>query len=150
MTSHRKVSVECRNIELSFGSTMVLRDVDLRIEPGEFFALLGPSGSGKSTLLRLIAGFNRHQKGELLVDGRDITTVPAHERNIGMVFQNYALWPHMSVFDNVAFGLVERKVARAEIRKRVGTALEMVGLGSLAARRCWPARRSRRSRRPRT
>ncbi len=135
MTTHRKMSVECRNIELSFGSTMVLRDIDLAIEPGEFFALLGPSGSGKSTLLRLIAGFNRHQKGELLVDGRDITTVPAHERNIGMVFQNYALWPHMSVFDNVAFGLVERKVARAEIRDRVATALEMVGLGSLAARR---------------
>jgi iron(III) transport system ATP-binding protein len=83
-----------------------------RIEPGEFFALLGPSGSGKSTLLRLIAGFNQHQSGELLVDGKDITGTPPHARNVGMVFQNYALWPHMTVWDNVAFGLVERRETR--------------------------------------
>ena len=131
----RGISVECRNIELSFGKTKVLRDLNLSIVPGEFFALLGPSGSGKSTLLRLIAGFNRHQAGELLVDGRDITTVPAHLRNVGMVFQNYALWPHLSVFDNVAFGLVERRAGREEIRRRVGAALATVGLGDLAARR---------------
>ena len=133
--TNKGISVECRNIELSFGKTRVLRNLNLNVVPGEFFALLGPSGSGKSTLLRLIAGFNRHQAGELLVDGRDITAVPAHLRNIGMVFQNYALWPHLSVFDNVAFGLVERKVARDEIRKRVGAALATVGLGELAARR---------------
>ncbi|MDA4569530.1 ABC transporter ATP-binding protein, partial [Escherichia coli] len=96
--------------------------------PGEFFALLGPSGSGKSTLLRLIAGFNRHQRGELLVGGQDITGVPPHARNIGMVFQNYALWPHMTVWDNVAFGLVERKLPKAEIRAKVEAALELVGL----------------------
>ena len=82
-----KVSLEARHISLSYGSTEVLRDVNLRIEPGEFFALLGPSGSGKSTLLRLIAGFNQHQRGELLVDGLDITGTPPHARNVGMVFR---------------------------------------------------------------
>ncbi len=130
-----KVSLECRHISLSYGTTPVLRDVNLRIEPGEFFALLGPSGSGKSTLLRLIAGFNRHQNGELLVDGQDISTVPPHARNVGMVFQNYALWPHMSVWDNVAFGLVERRETRDAIRRKVGAALELVGLSEYAQRR---------------
>ena len=106
METLHKVALEARHISLSYGSTPVLRDVNLRVEPGEFFALLGPSGSGKSTLLRLIAGFNQHQSGELLVDGQDITGVPPHARGVGIVFHNYALWPHMSVFDNVAFGLV--------------------------------------------
>jgi len=130
-----KVSLECRHISLSYGTTEVLSDVNLKIEPGEFFALLGPSGSGKSTLLRLIAGFNRHQRGELLVDGQDITGVPPHARNIGMVFQNYALWPHMSVWDNVAFGLVERREKRDVIRKKVGEVLELVGLSQYGDRR---------------
>jgi len=131
----KKVAVECRNIGLSYGRTEVLKDVTLKIEPGEFFALLGPSGSGKSTLLRLIAGFNQANRGELLVDGRDITGVAPHARNIGMVFQSYALWPHLSVFDNVAFGLVERKVARDEIRRRTEAALDLVGLSQFAQRR---------------
>jgi iron(III) transport system ATP-binding protein len=131
----KKVAVECRNIRLAYDRTEVLRDVSLKIEPGEFFALLGPSGSGKSTLLRLIAGFNRHQHGQLLVDGQDISATPPHARNIGMVFQSYALWPHMTVYDNVAFGLVERKVPRAEIARRVAEALETVGLGDYAQRR---------------
>jgi len=100
----KKVSVQCRNIRLAYGSTEVLKNVNLDIQPGEFFALLGPSGSGKSTLLRLIAGFNKHQHGELLVDGRDIGQQEPWDRNIGMVFQSYALWPHLSVWDNVAFG----------------------------------------------
>ena len=124
-----KASLECRHISLSYGSTPVLRDINLKIEPGEFFALLGPSGSGKSTLLRLIAGFNQHQRGELLVDGQDISGVPPHLRQIGMVFQNYALWPHMTVWDNVAFGLVERRESRDAIRRKVGAALDLVGLG---------------------
>ena len=130
-----KASLECRHISLSYGSTPVLRDINLKIEPGEFFALLGPSGSGKSTLLRLIAGFNQHQSGELLIDGQDISGVPPHLRQIGMVFQNYALWPHMTVWDNVAFGLVERRESRDAIRRKVGAALDLVGLGDYARRR---------------
>lgn len=131
----KKVSVECRNIRMSYGKTEVLKDINITIEPGEFFALLGPSGSGKSTLLRLIAGFNQHQSGQLLVDGQDISQVPPHKRNIGMVFQSYALWPHMTVWDNVAFGLVERRASRDEIRQKVTQALETVGLLHLAKRR---------------
>jgi iron(III) transport system ATP-binding protein len=131
----RKVAVECRNIRLAYDGADVLRDVNLKIEPGEFFALLGPSGSGKSTLLRLIAGFNRQQHGQLLVDGKDIGATPPHARNIGMVFQSYALWPHLTVHDNVAFGLVERRVPKAEIARRVGEALETVGLQAYGKRR---------------
>ena len=133
--STNKASLECRHISLAYGATPVLRDITLKIEPGEFFALLGPSGSGKSTLLRLIAGFNQHQSGELLIDGQDISGVPPHQRNIGMVFQSYALWPHMSVWDNVAFGLVERRESRDAIRRKVGAALELVGLQDYAQRR---------------
>ncbi|HYC38517.1 MAG TPA: ABC transporter ATP-binding protein [Usitatibacter sp.] len=130
-----KVKVEARNIELSYGTTKVLRDISLTVEPGEFFALLGPSGSGKSTLLRLIAGFNQHQSGQLLVGGRDMTGIPPWKRNVGMVFQNYALWPHMTVLENVAFGLQERRLPRAEVRSRAEAALEMVGLTGFGARR---------------
>jgi len=131
----KAVAVECIGIGLAYGSNQVLQDITLAIEPGEFFALLGPSGSGKSTLLRLIAGFNQANRGRLLVDGQDISGVPPHARNIGMVFQSYALWPHMSVYDNVAFGLVERRVARSEIKRRVGEALALVSLGDFAQRR---------------
>ncbi len=131
----KKVAVECRGIGLAYGRTEVLKDVTLKVEPGEFFALLGPSGSGKSTLLRLIAGFNRPNRGELLVDGRDITGVPSYGRNIGMVFQSYALWPHLTVADNVAFGLVERKLPRDEIRRRTEAALDLVGLRQFSQRR---------------
>ncbi|HEY8605657.1 MAG TPA: ABC transporter ATP-binding protein [Noviherbaspirillum sp.] len=137
MKQLKKIAVECRNIGLSYdgGKTEVLRDINLRVEPGEFFALLGPSGSGKSTLLRLIAGFNQHQRGQLLVDGKDITGVPPYGRNIGMVFQSYALWPHMTIWDNVAFGLVERRMDRATIKQKVGAALDLVGLTQYANRR---------------
>ncbi|MEO7152494.1 MAG: ABC transporter ATP-binding protein [Burkholderiaceae bacterium] len=131
----KKVPVECRHVRLSFGSTEVLKDVNLEIEPGEFFALLGPSGSGKSTLLRLIAGFNQHQHGEVLIDGADVTGKAPWERNIGMVFQSYALWPHLTVWDNIAFGLVERKLPKEAIRKKVGEALELVSLSQYAQRR---------------
>jgi len=129
------VRVEAHGISLSFGDTRVLRDIDVTIEPGEFFALLGPSGCGKSTLLRLIAGFNQAQHGRLLIDGEEVSTVPPWKRNVGMVFQSYALWPHMTVAQNVAFGLEERKLPKAEVDARVRQALELVGLEGLAARR---------------
>ena len=131
----QKVSVQCEDIRLSYGDTPVLKNVNIEIRPGEFFALLGPSGSGKSTLLRLIAGFNRHQHGRLLIDGRDVSGLPPWKRNIGMVFQSYALWPHMTVWDNVAFGLVERRLDKRAIQARVGAALELVGLAAHAGRR---------------
>lgn len=131
----KKIPVQCRNIRMSYGKNEILKNINIDIEPGEFFALLGPSGSGKSTLLRLIAGFNRHQHGELLIDGKDVSHLAPWERNVGMVFQSYALWPHLSVWDNVAFGLVERKVSKAERNARTGAALEQVGLSAYAQRR---------------
>jgi iron(III) transport system ATP-binding protein len=131
----KPVGVDIRHIALSFGATQVLKDITVSVEPGEFFALLGPSGSGKSTLLRLIAGFNQHQSGEVLIDGRDVTGIPPWHRNVGMVFQNYALWPHMTVEQNVAFGLEERRFPRAEIRAKVKAALDLVGLAEFATRR---------------
>ena len=131
----KKVGVVAKNLSLSYGKTEVLKDITLTVEPGEFFALLGPSGSGKSSLLRLIAGFNPHQGGTLLIDGKDVSRTPPHLRNLGMVFQNYALWPHMTVWDNVAFGLVERKASKAVIQQKVEAALDMVGLTLYAKRR---------------
>ena len=130
-----KVKVEAQNIAMSYGSNVVLRDINLAIEPGEFFALLGPSGSGKSTLLRLIAGFNPAQSGRLLIGGVDVAGVPPWERNVGMVFQNYALWPHMNVRQNVAFGLEERKLPKARIEARVRAVLALVDLSGYAERR---------------
>ena len=129
------VGVDVRHVALSFGATQVLRDINLAIQPGEFFALLGPSGSGKSTLLRLIAGFNQHQHGEVLVGGKDVTGTPPWKRNVGMVFQNYALWPHMTVAQNVAFGLEARKMPREQIREKVRAALQLVDLADYHDRR---------------
>ena len=130
----KSVSVQCRDLRLAYGTTEVLKGVSLDIAPGEFFALLGPSGSGKSTLLRALAGFARHQGGHLLIDGRDIGALEPWQRQVGMVFQNYALWPHLSVRDNVAFGLVERRVAPAETRRRVDEALALVDLAAYGER----------------
>ncbi|MGQ0751946.1 MAG: ABC transporter ATP-binding protein [Betaproteobacteria bacterium] len=135
MEALQKVQVEVRNVSLAYGTTPVLHDVSVTVEPGEFFALLGPSGSGKSTLLRLIAGFNRAQSGQVLVGEEDVSRVPPWKRDIGMVFQNYALWPHMTVAQNVAFGLEERRLPRDAVRAKVESALELVGLGAYASRR---------------
>jgi len=135
MKPQRQVPVAFRNVSLAFGATRVLENVSVAIEPGELFALLGPSGSGKSTLLRLIAGFLQPGSGTIEVGGVDITPVAPWERDIGMVFQNYALWPHMTVWQNVAFGLEERKLPRATVEEKVAAALDLVGLKDFGARR---------------
>jgi iron(III) transport system ATP-binding protein len=127
--------VDIESLNLSFDETHVLKGIDLSIEPGEFFAFLGPSGSGKSTLLRAIAGFGPTPEGRILIGGEEVAHLPPWKRNVGMVFQSYALWPHMTVRKNVAFGLEERKLPAREIVTRVDAALEMVGLLDLADRR---------------
>jgi iron(III) transport system ATP-binding protein len=127
--------VDIEHVSLSYGETAVLKDVNISIPAGQFFALLGPSGSGKSTLLRLIAGFNQAQAGRVVIGGVDITRVPPWQRDVGMVFQNYALWPHMTVAENVAFGLEERKLPRQQIREKVAAVLDLVGLQGYDARR---------------
>ncbi|MBL8710035.1 MAG: ABC transporter ATP-binding protein [Rhodospirillaceae bacterium] len=118
-----------------YGQVVALGGVDLTFADGEFFGLLGPSGSGKTTLLRAIAGFIDMDAGEIRVDGTDIARIPVHKRNIGMVFQNYALFPHLSVAENIAFGLDVRNVPKGEIRARVGESLDLVRLSGLEGRR---------------
>ncbi len=112
------------------GLSLVVRSLDLDIQRGEFLSLLGPSGSGKTTTLMMLAGFESPTAGEILLDGVPITRTPPHKRNFGMVFQNYALFPHMTVADNVAYPLTVRKVPQADIAKRVAKALDMVQLGA--------------------
>ncbi len=129
------VSIQIRHLTKHFGSTLALDDVNLTIESGEMFFLLGPSGCGKTTLLRHIAGFYTPDQGQLLFDQRDITNLPPHKRNTAMMFQSYALWPHLTVGENVAFGLEERKLPRAQIDSRVQESLQMVRLGHLADRK---------------
>ncbi|SEN59595.1 iron(III) transport system ATP-binding protein [Paracoccus alcaliphilus] len=129
-----KAGIRIEDLHLSFGETKVLEGIDMVIEPGEFFAFLGPSGSGKSTLLRAIAGFGPVPKGRILIADRDIARLPPWKRNVGMVFQSYALWPHMSVRRNVAFGLEERRMPTRQIGPKVERALETVGLLHLADR----------------
>ncbi len=129
------VSVTFEGINLSFGKTHVLKGIDLHIKAGEFFAFLGPSGCGKTTLLRLLAGFESAQTGKVLIGDQEVSYLPPWHRNLGMVFQSYALWPHMTIRKNVAFGLEERRVPRNQIRERTDRALELVGLLDLAERR---------------
>ena len=117
------------------GTTKAVDDVSIQIEPGELFFLLGPSGCGKTTLLRMIAGFIDPTAGRIYFNNRDVTALAANKRNTGMVFQSYALWPHMSVADNVAFGLKIRNLSKSEQKKRVGEALESVQMGEYADRK---------------
>jgi ABC-type Fe3+/spermidine/putrescine transport system ATPase subunit len=126
--------VELRHISKSYPGVQALDDVDLVIESGEFFTLLGPSGCGKTTLLRTVAGFIRQDSGEVLVAGQRIDDMPTYRRNIGLVFQDYAIFPHMTVGDNVAFGLRNRHRPRQEISDRVARTLDLVRLGGHAAR----------------
>ena len=122
-------AVEFRGIRRSYGDTHALAGLDLALRPGELLALLGPSGCGKTTALRLLAGFDRPTAGQVLIDGRDVTDVPASRRDTGMVFQAYSLFPTMTAAENVAFGLRLRKVGAAERRRRAADLLELVGLG---------------------
>ncbi|OMF21766.1 ABC transporter ATP-binding protein [Paenibacillus sp. FSL H8-0548] len=117
-----------------FGQAAAVSGAEFTINDGEFFTLLGPSGCGKTTLLRIIAGFYQQDQGDLYFGSKLMNTVPTHQRNIGMVFQNYAIFPHMSVFDNVAYGLKARKINKTQIEKRVMEALEMVELQHLRDR----------------
>lgn len=117
------------------GETRVLDDIDLDIRRGEFFSLLGPSGCGKTTLLRLLAGFEQPDAGQIIIGGQDMTSVPPHRRNVNTVFQSYALFPHLNVHDNVAFGLRMKGVTGAQQRERVGRALESVRIAEFASRR---------------
>jgi ABC-type Fe3+/spermidine/putrescine transport system ATPase subunit len=128
-------SIFIQNLSKSFGAQSVLNDVNLEIAEGELFFLLGPSGCGKTTLLRHIAGFYQPNAGRIYFGEDDVTDLPAHKRGTGMMFQSYALWPHLNVAQNVAFGLEERNRPQAEIEKRVEQALELVKLGGLGARR---------------
>ncbi len=127
--------VEIQDISVRYGALWAVRDVTLEIEPGEVFFLLGPSGCGKTTLLRALAGLTRPAMGEVLFNGRPMNTVPAHERNVGFVFQNYALWPHLTVAQNVGYGLVTRKIEKDALDSRVASALTMLNLGGLEGRR---------------
>jgi iron(III) transport system ATP-binding protein len=127
--------VNIEHVTFGYGTTAVLDDISLNVAQAEFFAFLGPSGSGKTTLLRLIAGFGTPASGRILIGERDVTVLPPWERNVGMVFQNYALWPHMTVAKNVAFGLERRKLSRAEIARKVSDVLALVDLSAFADRR---------------
>ena len=126
--------VEFKGVAKRFGNTTAVENLDIAIQKGEFFSLLGPSGCGKSTTLRMLAGFLTPSTGRISVNGRDITDLPPEARGIGIVFQNYAIFPHMNVFDNIAFGLVERGQDRATIKRKVDDALEQVGMAGYGAR----------------
>jgi putative spermidine/putrescine transport system ATP-binding protein len=130
----RGVAVQLQGVERHFRETTALAGLDLELAPGEFVALLGPSGCGKTTALRILGGFDRPDVGSVLVDGRDVTKVPAHKRDMGMVFQAYSLFPNMSVSQNVAFGLRMRGRSKADRLERAAELLELVGLGDVGDR----------------
>jgi len=127
--------VELRGVSKRYGHARAVERVDLRVGHGEFYSLLGPSGCGKTTTLRLIAGFERPDEGQVLIGGRDVAGSPPYRRDVNTVFQHYALFPHMTVAENVAFGLQQRKVPTEQIGGRVAETLEMVRLGPLGGRR---------------
>jgi len=118
-----------------YGETWAVRDVSLSVRPGEFYTLLGPSGCGKTTLLRMVAGFVTPDTGRILVDDEVVDAVPPWKRNLGMVFQHYALWPHMTVFENVAFGLRQRGLSGEALSRKVEVALTQMGLQGFEGRR---------------
>ncbi|NPC54853.1 ABC transporter ATP-binding protein [Caenimonas sp. S4] len=127
--------VELRSVSKQYGAAAALSEIDLTVAKGEFVTLLGPSGSGKTTLLNIIAGMAQPTSGQVVIDGRDATHLAPSERGLGMVFQNYALMPHMTVFDNIAFPLRVRKMARAQIEQKVHDVLKLIRLPDIAQRR---------------
>jgi len=134
------VLLELKGVSKAFGATRVLEGIDLAVEDGEFITILGPSGSGKTTILRMIGGFTEADAGQILLDGRDIAKDPINRRPFNTVFQDYALFPHMTVAGNVGYGLKVRGTAGATVKQRVGEVLDLVQLGSFAAR--YPAQLS--------
>ena len=128
-------AIEFRGVSRIYGEVRAVDDVSFAIEPGEFFAMLGPSGSGKTSCLRLVAGFDTPDRGQVLLDGADVSTVPPYDRNVNTVFQDYALFPHMTVLQNVAYGPRVRGVALAEREQRAREMLELVQLGAQGERR---------------
>jgi putative spermidine/putrescine transport system ATP-binding protein len=135
MAPLQPLAIKVRGATKKYGPVAVLDDVSLDVQPGEFLTLLGPSGSGKTTLLNIIAGFVRPDQGTIFINDEDVTDTPPHRRGIGIVFQNYALFPHMSVGENVAFSLKARGIPRSEIGSKVERALSIVKLGGFGDRR---------------
>jgi len=135
MADQRAPAVRFRDVYRHFGAVRAVDGISFDIGEGEFFSMLGPSGSGKTTCLRLIAGFEEPDRGEILIHDQRMAGVPPYDRDVNTVFQDYALFPHMSVADNVAYGLMVKKVATAERKQRAATALELVKLGDLATRK---------------
>ncbi len=129
-----EVDIALRNLTKRFGDVAAVDDLSLDIPRGSFFALLGPSGCGKTTTLRMIGGFEEPTAGTVELAGTDVTNVPPHKRDVNTVFQSYALFPHMTVEKNVAFGLERRSVPKADVKRRVAEALDLVELGPLARR----------------
>jgi putative spermidine/putrescine transport system ATP-binding protein len=134
IATHDGVGVTFTGVERHYKDNTALAGLNLEIRPGEFVALLGPSGCGKTTALRILGGFDRPDAGTVKVGGKDVTSVPAHKRDMGMVFQSYSLFPNMNVVDNVAFGLRMRKAAKADRTKRAEALLDLVGLGGRGQR----------------
>ena len=127
-------SITVKEVSKKFGHVTALDRISFSVKPGELFFILGPSGCGKTTILRILAGLETPDSGTILFNGNNIASLPPYQRGAPMVFQNYALWPHLSVFENIAFGLVERKTPRTEIKSRVDETLHRVGLEGLGTR----------------
>jgi multiple sugar transport system ATP-binding protein len=126
--------LEVNNLSKRFGDRVIVDEMSFHVDDGEFFVLLGPSGGGKSTLLRLICGLEQPDSGQIVIGGRDVTRVPPRERNVGMVFQDYGLYPNMNVYQNIAYGLEARGMARAEVERRVTSAAQKLGLADMLKR----------------